>query len=525
MRLAPKCAAATLVLFVVLALLSATLLLWREPRDGTGGSAAIAAFSSPAGDLLDGRLASLRTAALFQEETPIAAPAQQRASEVPRGSHPSDGLPDAAPNVLSVRRALAPVCDGPIELALDLDSSATTAKAPPAAAGAATPGSHGSAAGTATSGAPANGGRRRRRVPKILPLVLSSLVPPEEIRGAQPCGRFTRTTLRFTGLPPLEMCVWEAAKDRYISKDISRGRVWDQHVVQFMQQSVPAANGSQPTGVVVDGGANVGEFTLLGLALGHTVLSFEPIPEHVEMVARSALLNDHVRGLDPLRNRSSSFAARLRLFRAGLSDAHQRASADVPETNHGGAILRRLLSVAEPPLVVQLVTLDDVLPLSYTLHRWSPVLAPADVAEITERSQHHARRHKASTRLSAASATGSRHHARHRSAHQSTAAAEPPVLFVKLDVEGFEARALRGATHFLAQHPPAAMALELSARMFTAVDCSPAALVRALHALGYSLTGNGYGRIGPTTAEVDRYIAFLSQWNTADVFATLEQRR
>mmetsp|Transcript_9604 Transcript_9604/g.29603 ORF Transcript_9604/g.29603 Transcript_9604/m.29603 type:complete len:486 (+) Transcript_9604:82-1539(+) len=434
------------------------------------------------------RLSSTTTAPPATAGSKSSIPNEQRntLTELQRNT-PTDAPSAAATDQeTSIFQALSFVCDGFVDRATDLKlelKPATTHTKSLASATTTVEKSH-------SVDDPSI--RRRRRVPKLLPLELSSVVSQNEIRGEQPCGRFVQTSLRFDGLPPIEMCVWKPEKDRYISQDISHGRVWDQHVVDFLRRSVPAVNQSTSpgAGLVVDGGANIGEFTLLGLALGHTVLSFEPIADHVEMMARSVLLNDHARGLDARRNPTTSFAARLRLYRAGLSDVRQRARAEVPRGNHGGAILRRLLSVPEPAPIVELITLDDVLPLSYTLAEWP---SSTDAAAASQESPENA----AATRQ------------------------VPPLLFVKLDVEGYEARALRGATHLLADHPPAAMAIELSARMFKAVECDPTALIRALHRLGYSLTGNGYGAIGQSPEELEQYTHFLERFNTVDVFATL----
>lgn len=45
------------------------------------------------------------------------------------------------------------------------------------------------------------------------------------------------------------------------------------------------------TGIVIDAGANIGQYTLLAASAGQTVFAFEPIPEHVGYLGFLALRN------------------------------------------------------------------------------------------------------------------------------------------------------------------------------------------------------------------------------------------
>lgn len=74
------------------------------------------------------------------------------------------------------------------------------------------------------------------------------------------------------------MCIWDPEKDIYISKTISQGDIWERFFADEMMKTIRE---SGKKGIVIDAGANIGQYTLLAASAGQTVFSFEPIPEHV----------------------------------------------------------------------------------------------------------------------------------------------------------------------------------------------------------------------------------------------------
>ena len=103
----------------------------------------------------------------------------------------------------------------------------------------------------------------------------------------------------------MHMCVWGRGQDAHVSPAIIAGQVPGPERTPFLWFRQQLAR--QKPSLVIDAGklppdqehrahcvagSNVGLFTILALSMGHFVLAVDSMPEHVEMVARSAALND-----------------------------------------------------------------------------------------------------------------------------------------------------------------------------------------------------------------------------------------
>lgn len=69
-----------------------------------------------------------------------------------------------------------------------------------------------------------------------------------------------------------------------------------------------------PASVVVDIGSNIGYYTLLSAALGHTVISFEPNPANIMRICDSLRLNDYRDKVHVFQNAVSDQPGEMRLF-------------------------------------------------------------------------------------------------------------------------------------------------------------------------------------------------------------------
>eukprot|EP00936_MAST-01D_sp_MAST-1D-sp1_P001686 g1686.t1 len=257
----------------------------------------------------------------------------------------------------------------------------------------------------------------------------SSILPPHVELG--PVGRFTHNpTIRVhTKLQMLQMrastialrnsfpiFVHAPASCRFISKSLIESGVWEpaisRRILERLQLGLNAESdgeGDRTKRVFVDVGANIGWFSLLAAAHGHEVLALEPMEFNLELLRASAAALEA-----EVAKTSHARAGEIKIIKTALSDAEGQTRRDMcvlpafagdQLSNAGNGQLHELTrsNAAKCTDVVRTTTLDELLQ-----HR---------VAE-----------------------------------HNSSIMHGKPLLHpfvLKLDIEGFETRALRGARHLL----------------------------------------------------------------------------
>jgi len=183
-------------------------------------------------------------------------------------------------------------------------------------------------------------------------------------------------------------------------------------------------------GIVIDAGANIGQYTLTAALLGHRVFAFEPIPQHVDMIKRSLALN--------------GISDRVHVFRNGLSDYNARTHINFHKDNKGGSTIERLDSKVDETITdvrfipgsridIDLVTLDNVLPIMNELYP----------------NMH--------------------------------------VVYWKADIEGYEPRMFRGAWRFIEHKKPPYITFEILGKSFNRTKCKLPNLFHALLKLDYTV--------------------------------------
>ena len=189
-------------------------------------------------------------------------------------------------------------------------------------------------------------------------------------------------------------------------------------LVAVLLENVPAQGGGvAAAGLVIDGGANIGQFALVAAALNQTVLAFEALAANAAQIVGSVGLR--------MPDGGAGLAGRIQLYQAGLADAERVVEVEISQVgswavNKGGVSLdygggggggaAGGCSLKVGCETVRLVPLDAV---------WAAAVA-AQPELLTL-----------------------------------------PVRFLKLDIEGGEPLALRGAAHFIRERRPRAVAMEL----------------------------------------------------------------
>ena len=90
-----------------------------------------------------------------------------------------------------------------------------------------------------------------------------------------------------------------------------------------------------------------------------------------------------------------------------------------------------------------------------------------------------------------------------------------PVSFIKIDVEGAEPQALRGASQLLREDRPVVISEVHPSQLERVSGMSPAGLIRQMHGLGYRCHLLGAGRLGKEIRDVHASgvtsVVFVSQ--------------
>jgi len=125
------------------------------------------------------------------------------------------------------------------------------------------------------------------------------------------CAPYVYTRLKFGQLGvDIPVCVWPGDVDQIVSKSVIGGGFWDYNVATQMLVQVM---GRDNPGIIIDGGVNIGEFTILSAYLGQTVVGFEPLPAHIDMVKRSLFLNNIHHNVYLVRNAISYTSGNMTL--------------------------------------------------------------------------------------------------------------------------------------------------------------------------------------------------------------------
>ncbi len=72
--------------------------------------------------------------------------------------------------------------------------------------------------------------------------------------------------------PQTPICIFHPREDVFVSKALSRGEVWEEHIVKRFHKILR----KHPNYCLIDLGANIGQYSLIAAKMGHDVLAVEP---------------------------------------------------------------------------------------------------------------------------------------------------------------------------------------------------------------------------------------------------------
>lgn len=151
--------------------------------------------------------------------------------------------------------------------------------------------------------------------------------------------------------PPTPVCLYPDEQDVYISKYIQQDGIWEPHLIQQFQDILH----SNPGIGVIDIGANIGVYTLVGAMMGHRVIAVEPLEENIKHLHQGALLGNVTANITVLHN--------------AISDRRDMMELSMHRDNQGSATLD--IGDQPPPCVtppclppIHTIIMDDLLALN-----------------------------------------------------------------------------------------------------------------------------------------------------------------
>ena len=138
--------------------------------------------------------------------------------------------------------------------------------------------------------------------------------------------------IRTRTVPSFHICCYEANRDKFISGSLLSSGVWEPYITRIFQKALL----KYPNAWVIDIGANIGYYSLLGAAMGHNVIAVEPVYEHVVRMHSGIKLN--------------GFQQQVSVVFNALSDRHENVTMTRNEDNQGGVWMKPLTSATSLPV-------------------------------------------------------------------------------------------------------------------------------------------------------------------------------
>ncbi|XP_059150995.1 uncharacterized protein LOC131937517 [Physella acuta] len=148
----------------------------------------------------------------------------------------------------------------------------------------------------------------------------------------------------------VKICLYKQDKDVWLSESLKKNKLWEEDLVLELDKALK----NDPDLMLVDLGANLGEYTLWAAALGHRALAVEMVLENVRMLQTSLMLS----GLSQL----------VTIVNNALYSDHRTLQVNFMAQNMGGSRLNTS-NVFEPldntrgVVLVNTICLDDLIPL------------------------------------------------------------------------------------------------------------------------------------------------------------------
>lgn len=104
----------------------------------------------------------------------------------------------------------------------------------------------------------------------------------------------------------MTVCTYNPKEDGHMSSPISRGLVPGMETHTYNVAKRHLKRDLPRKGYVIDVGCNIGLFSFLGLSLGYNVIAIDPVADHVDMLLRSAIINQKADHLTVFKNAVSN---------------------------------------------------------------------------------------------------------------------------------------------------------------------------------------------------------------------------
>ena len=106
---------------------------------------------------------------------------------------------------------------------------------------------------------------------------VTNIPPSKLVKTKQPLREECFKLPKILGVQA-PLCV--KANDELVSKSVRDGGLWERKVLTMVLKALSKL----PSSVLIDGGANVGEFTVMAAAMGHQVIAVEPMVDNIQVL-------------------------------------------------------------------------------------------------------------------------------------------------------------------------------------------------------------------------------------------------
>ena len=152
--------------------------------------------------------------------------------------------------------------------------------------------------------------------------------------------------------PTVQICVHDSTDDIYVSKSIIEGGFWESDHVTYIMKMLHHDQGLH----VIDVGANIGQYTLIGAPLGRQVVAVEARLKHVQMIHNAVVLN--------------GFQKQVTIVHNAVSDRREAVKLGFYPDNQGGTYVKAngedggvTKQSGDNSLDAQSILLDDITPV------------------------------------------------------------------------------------------------------------------------------------------------------------------
>ncbi len=168
-----------------------------------------------------------------------------------------------------------------------------------------------------------------------------------------------------------KICIFPVKSDTYVSKTIALGRYWEANIVNLFI----ALLNRDPQLHVIDIGANIGQYSLIGANLGRHVVAVDAKLKHVQMIHHSLVLNNYQKHVTIVHNAVSNSRSTGYITTRNTNQGASYVVQGTPNTTH-----------QQDHMTTDIILMDDLAPIV----NFSKAIMKIDIEGYEDKALSHA---------------------------------------------------------------------------------------------------------------------------------------